>query len=178
MSVKYPAILGLLFLCYANAVSQPAESAGKQEKVNFSSSETWILGYFRPDRFTQKPHSEWYYQGYDSYKFDDEVIARLLAINRDDITIKVVMGSWCPDSRREIPRFMRIMTAINFPVEKIEFLGVDNSKFSPVAGYEEINIERVPTFIFYVKNVEAGRIIENPVTSLEQDMLDILERKQ
>jgi hypothetical protein len=38
-----------------------------------------------------------------------------------------------------------------------------------VGEYENPDIEKVPTFIFYVNNVEAGRIIENPVTSLEMD---------
>jgi hypothetical protein len=32
----------------------------------------------------------------------------------------------------------------------------------------------VPTFIVLQNKIEAGRIIENPVTSLEQDMLNIL----
>jgi hypothetical protein len=43
-----------------------------------------------------------------------------------------------------------------------------------VGGYDTLNIERVPTFIFLKNKVEAGRIIETPVTSLEQDMLNIL----
>jgi len=54
------------------------------------------------------------------------------------------------------------------------FVGVDISKLAPVGGYDTLNIERVPTFIFLKNKVEAGRIIETPVTSLEQDMLNIL----
>lgn len=175
---KYSLILCLLLLNCTCARPQMPAVTEKQDKVSFSAPETWILGYFRPDRFTRLPHSEWYYEGFDNYRFNEEAVSRLLKTDMKDLTIKIVMGSWCPDSRREVPRFMRIMTAINFPAEKIEFLGVDNKKFSPVTGYEELGIERVPTFIFYIKNVEAGRIIENPSASLEQDMLDILVRKQ
>lgn len=175
---KYTLILSLLLLYSACARPQVPAAAEKKDKVSFSAPETWILGYFRPDRFTRSPHSEWYYEGFDNYRYNEETVSRLLNTDMKDLTVKIVMGSWCPDSRREVPRFMRIMTAINFPVEKIEFLGVDNKKFSPVTGYEELGIERVPTFIFYIKNVEAGRIIENPSTSLEQDMLNILERKK
>jgi hypothetical protein len=60
----------------------------------------------------------------------------------------------------------------------VNFIGVDNSKLSPVAEYDSLHIERVPTFIIYKNNIEAGRIIENPVTSLEQDILDILTGKK
>ena len=84
------------------------------------------------------------------------------------------MGTWCPDSRREVPRFMRVMDAWHFPVEKLIFIGVDDAKQSPVGEYNSLDIQRVPTFILYKNNIEAGRIIENPKTSLEQDMVDIL----
>ncbi len=57
------------------------------------------------------------------------------------------------------------------------FIGVDNAKLSPVGEYAGLGIERVPTFIFYKNNIEAGRIIENPVTSLEQDMVNILTKE-
>jgi hypothetical protein len=53
---------------------------------------------------------------------------------------------------------------------------VDDAKKSPVGEYEGLGIQRVPTFIFYKNNIEAGRIIENPATSLEQDIVNILTR--
>ena len=84
------------------------------------------------------------------------------------------MGTWCPDSRREVPRFMKILDLWKFPGEKVTFIGVDNAKLAPVGGYDKLEIERVPTFIIFRNKVETGRIIENPVTSLEQDMLNIL----
>jgi len=84
------------------------------------------------------------------------------------------MGTWCPDSRREVPRFMRVLDTWQFPVESVTFIGVDNEKQSPVGEYVNLDIKRVPTFIIYKNNLEAGRIIENPVSSLEQDMVDIL----
>ena len=64
-----------------------------------------------------------------------------------------------------------------FPPDKITYIGVDDAKLSPVAEYSGLDIQRVPTFIIYINNVEAGRIIENPVTSLEQDILNILAKE-
>jgi hypothetical protein len=61
-----------------------------------------------------------------------------------------------------------------FPVEKVTFIGVDDAKRSPVGEYVSLDIQRVPTFIFYKNNIETGRIIENPTTSLEQDIVNIL----
>ena len=84
------------------------------------------------------------------------------------------MGIWCPDSRREVPRFMKVIDAWKFPAAKLTFIGVDDAKQSPVGEYVKLDIQRVPTFILYKNNIEAGRIIENPSTSLEQDMVNIL----
>ena len=153
-----------------------AEDATQQ--VNFSDQATWLLGYFNLDRLTISPHSEWYIKGYDEYQPENEIVKKLQNELIDNLQIKIIMGTWCPDSRREVPRFMRVLHSWKFPVSRVHFIGVDNSKLSPVAEYDSLHIERVPTFIIYKNNIEAGRIIENPVTSLEQDMLDILTRKE
>jgi thiol-disulfide isomerase/thioredoxin len=147
-------------------------------RINFSDQATWLLGYFNLDRLKQEPHSEWFIKGYDEYQINSDPLNRLLEISTDNISIKIVMGTWCPDSRREVPKFMRILDLWRFPITKVNFIGVDNAKLSPVGEYESLNIQRVPTFIIYKNNNEAGRIIENPVTSLEQDMVNILTRNE
>ncbi|SRR4030043_853937 len=146
--------------------------------INFSEQSTWILGYFSRDQLTRLPHSEWYLKGYDEYQFNTDAVNKLTDISVDNISIKIVLGTWCPDSRREVPRFMRILDIWKFPPGKVTLIGVDNAKLSPVGEYDKLNIERVPTFIFYKNNIESGRIIENPVTSLEQDMVNILIRNE
>jgi hypothetical protein len=73
---------------------------------------------------------------------------------------------------------MRILDIWKFPILQLSFIGVDNAKNSPVEEYQSLNIQKVPTFIIYKNNIEAGRIIENPVTSLEQDIVNILTRNE
>jgi thiol-disulfide isomerase/thioredoxin len=156
-------------------VAGQTETAGPA--TIFSEQTSWILGYFTIDRLTRPPHSEWYIKGYEGYRWDSGAVNKLTAIKKDDLTIKIVMGSWCPDSRREVPRFMRILDLWEFPVSKVTFIGVDNAKISPVGEYEKLDIQRVPTFIFYKNFIEAGRIIEVPQTSLEQDIVNILTKE-
>jgi hypothetical protein len=146
--------------------------------TDFSRQETWILGYFNFNRLSQPPYSEWYLKGFDGYQPDPSAISGLTEFDKSGISIKVVMGTWCPDSRREVPRFMKILTLIEFPLGEVTFIGVDNAKLSPVGEYEGLGIQRVPTFIVYKNKIESGRIIENPVASLEQDLLDILKRNE
>jgi thiol-disulfide isomerase/thioredoxin len=159
-----------------SSVSQNPESKtdDTHQAVNYSEQSTWLLGYFNPVQLKREPHSEWFYKGYDDYQPDPEAINGLVRIGSKDLTIKIVLGTWCPDSRREVPRFMKVIDTWKFPSELVTFIGVDNVKNSPIGGYEAMDIQRVPTFIIYKNNIETGRIIENPVTSLEQDMVNIL----
>jgi thiol-disulfide isomerase/thioredoxin len=156
----------------------PASEPVQAAEVDFSKQVTWLLGYFNPVQFAREPHSSWYIKGFDSYMPETEAINKLININKESLTIKIVMGTWCPDSRREVPRFMRILELWQFPASLITFIGVDDEKQSPVGEYGELDIQRVPTFIIYKNNVESGRIIENPETSLEQDMVNILTRNE
>ncbi|HUW93457.1 MAG TPA: thioredoxin family protein [Bacteroidales bacterium] len=143
---------------------------------DFRDATTWILGDMNPDKLLESPHSTWYLKGYDEYLPDAAVMDELKSISKDGLTVTVVFGTWCPDSRREVPRFMKMTELWGFPATAIRFIGVDINKIAPLGDYPLLGIERVPTFIFYRNNVEAGRIIEVPVTSLEQDTRDILRK--
>ena len=163
----------------APSATPPAASEEMQEHVwDFRDATTWILGDFSLSRLLDPPHSTWYLEGYANYVPDKAIMDELKQTDITDYSITIVLGTWCPDSRREVPRFMKILDLIDFPSSKVTFIGVDNSKQAPVGDYDKLEIERVPTFIFLRNKVEAGRIIENPVTSLEQDMLNILTRNE
>jgi thiol-disulfide isomerase/thioredoxin len=142
--------------------------------VDYSEQSAWLLGYFTQGQLKLEPHSAWYYKGYDEYQVNPEALSSLGLIDTEGLAVKVVLGTWCPDSRREVPRFLKVLDAWKFPAALVTFIGVDNGKLSPIGAYEQLEINRVPTFIIYKNNIEAGRIIENPVTSLEQDMVNIL----
>jgi len=158
--------------------TESSTTSYQEVAVNFSEQSTWLLGFFTYGQLTREPHAAWFMKGFDEYQSNNEPLEKLVEIPKDNLTIKIVMGSWCPDSRREVPRFMRILDKWEFPISKVTFIGVDNAKLSPVGEYPSLGIERVPTFIIYKNNVEAGRIIENPKTSLEQDMVNILTRTE
>jgi len=172
-------VLFLLAFTACNTLKNIPETSSSAEKfpddsIDFSSQITWILGYFNPGQLASAPYSSWYNKGLEDYKPDTAMIGKLRTVATDSLSIKVVMGTWCPDSRREVPHFMKIIGLWGFPASKMTFIGVDNEKMSPVGEYEKLGIQRVPTFIIFKNNIEAGRIIENPTTSLEQDIADIL----
>ena len=76
--------------------------------------------------------------------------------------IVVFLGTWCGDSRRGVPPFMKTLAAAGNPNLTLELIGVDHDKFDPDLKAPEANIERVPTFVIYREGEEVGRLIEFP----------------
>jgi hypothetical protein len=92
-----------------------------------------------------------------------------------DVEIVCVLGTWCSDSKRDVPRMIRIFQMKNITPEKLRLVGVDRSKRDIGGVAQRYAIERVPTFVFLRNGKEIGRIVEAPLASLEKDMLGIID---
>ncbi|MTI22037.1 hypothetical protein E1176_13485 [Fulvivirga sp. RKSG066] len=119
----------------------------------------------------------WYQKEYDAYKIDESY----LPTNKGDINIKIFFGSWCGDSQREVPRFIKVLKDSGFKTSQYELIAVDNTiesyKQSPSGEEKGLNIYRVPSFLVYRGENLIGRIIESPVNTLEQDLYQIISGK-
>ncbi len=146
-------------------------------KVNFYSPETFLIGYFQSDLLHKPPHNAWYQKEYEKYEPDEALTQKIAGTNVGSVSILIVLGSWCGDSHREVPRFIKMLDQCGLAKINVTYLGVDMAKQSPVGDYDKLEIKKVPTFIVYRNKVEIGRIIEYPSTSLEQDMLEILSKE-
>jgi thiol-disulfide isomerase/thioredoxin len=124
-------------------------------------------------RLQQNPFSGWFNNEYDAYALNKEAI-QVINNDSENLSIKLFMGTWCGDSRREVPRIYRILDAAGFDESRLTLINLNREKNSP--GEEEVglNIHHVPTVILYNNGNEIGRIIESPVQLLEEDMAAIL----
>tara|TARA_B100000609_G_C17073636_1_gene360438 strand:- start:170 stop:733 length:564 start_codon:yes stop_codon:yes gene_type:complete len=99
---------------------------------------------------------------------------RPLIKNKD---IVLIMGTWCEDSEREIPGFINILESISYDTAKIRIIAVDEDKITPNFIEKDYELINIPTIIFYDNNSEINRIVEFPIKSIEEDILDILSGK-
>ncbi|MBE9481832.1 MAG: thioredoxin family protein [Bacteroidetes bacterium] len=89
----------------------------------------------------------------------------------DGVTVTVVLGTWCSDSELQLPRFYKIMDMVNFNKKNISLIGVDTKIQTYITDISDLEIELIPTFIFYRNGKEIGRIVETPKKTLEKDIL-------
>lgn len=136
-----------------------------------------LVGFLKKVDFQQGKFKSWFEEEYESYRPKQKVVKKMQQ-ELEGIDIKVFFGTWCHDSHREIPRFFKLMEAVNFDVQQhLELVGLTRGKRTPDDLQKGFNVKNTPTFIFYRDGKEIGRYIEHARQSMEKDFLKILKGK-
>lgn len=168
-----PAIFVLSVSCHRKLA--PQQTVVPQAS-NYNKADTDLLGACTRSQLEQAPFNTWFQTNYAHYKVDS-TIADQLRSQLADRTFTIFMGTWCGDSKREVPRIFRILDYCGVAPSRIRLIMVSHadSTYKQSPGHEErgMDIFKVPDLLVYYKGREEGRIIESPVVSLEKDLLDI-----
>jgi hypothetical protein len=135
--------------------------------------EPLILGYCPVSAMNDSVFAGTWSEEYNNYKPNLETLDSLKG-KLDSIYIKIIFRSTCSDSREQLPRFFKILNELDYPLNKITLIGVNREKKGLANEADGLDIEFVPTFIFYKDGKEIGRIVETPTESLEGDLLGIV----
>ncbi len=164
----------LFFLLFAGSVLGQDKC---ELTVDAKSGKPMLIGLARTVDFQDTNFYQWFNSEYTNYKPDSSTV-EFLKNNLKGKKILIVMGTWCSDSRREVPRFIKSLDAAGFPESEYKIITVDRKKEAPGFDPDTLNIEYVPTFIVYENGKEIGRIIETPIETLEIDLKNILAKKE
>ncbi|HRT68421.1 MAG TPA: thioredoxin family protein [Bacteroidota bacterium] len=153
------------------AQSQNRRDDENEEKLNQDS--LMLVGRFTFDNWQKEMN----WQLDTDYHIDNLKIIELdNLIAKNNISFIIFAGSWCPDSRSELPKIIELFKEANISDNKYELLGVDRMKFEPSGKYLQYKIERVPTLIVLKDGKEIGRIIEYPQKEWIEDILEIIKQ--
>ncbi len=136
-----------------------------------------LIGKVTREGFEKKPFKEWFDNEYNSYKPDERAIKALKRLMPANAEITIIMGTWCPDSRREVPRFLKILDQIGFNYDHLTIYCVNRDFQAGNVDISSYNVKRIPTFIYKHYGYVAGRIVEKPKISLEEDLLRFMQVK-
>ena len=147
-----------------------------QELIDEDLGKNYLIGFCDRSAFLNPNYSEWFTEEYDNYALDFDAIESFRDA-MEDVHVTIVIATWCSDSRREVPRFYRILDELFYPEDKVTLISVNMEKMGLKDEVDDLNILSVPTFIFYRNSEEIGRIIESPDDSLESDLRGIVVGK-
>ena len=133
-----------------------------------------LLGKITIEELQQEPFNEWYQIESDGYEVDTELTNAIS--DPGQYTYEVYLGTWCGDSRRELPRMEKIFNEMGIDMSNVLIVTLDRDKISPNGEQEGKDIRYVPTLIVSKDNQEIGRIVESPsseTATLESDLFEI-----
>jgi len=133
-----------------------------------------LIGYCDKKGLQKDIYGIYFKSQYDVYSPADVYIKKLEE-KIDDVEITIVLGTWCSDSQREVPRFYKVLNEAGYNDKRVKVIAVDKNKEAIVVDISDMNIKRVPIFIIYKNEKEIGRIVETPKKSLERDLWNIVK---
>lgn len=172
--MKQLIISALMCVCTTILFSQPLNKISKDRNGN-----PMLEGCCTREALLQEPFASWFVPNYNSYVVDSSTAAQLRQ-HLNSKTFVLFLGTWCGDSKREVPRLYKIFDYCGVKAEQIKLVMVSNHdsayKQSPTHEEKGLNIFRVPTLLVLENGNEINRFVEYPVESLEKDLLKILNR--
>lgn len=142
-------------------------------EVDEKTNKPMLIGLCDRSAFDDSSFAFWFKSEYNYYVVDSSTL-ELVSTETDSLFIKIVLGTWCSDSKEQVPRFLKILDYLNFPSNNLSLIFVDRKKQAGNIDIADLEIKLVPTIIFYKKQIEIGRITETPNITLEEDFADIL----
>jgi hypothetical protein len=134
-------------------------------------SDTVITGKL-DNRFFQESWAVEWRMAAAAYQPDSAVIRKInTLLPATKIECRVILGTWCSDSRQHVPALIKISELTGIACE---FWGVSRKKECPLNDCSGWDIEYVPTFEIWINDSKAGRIVESPTISVEANLLEIM----
>ena len=132
-----------------------------------------LIGEINQELLQGENYNTWYSFFKEDYKVNSEIVDELKG-KINDYEVKVFIGTWCSDSQDKGPAFFKVLEEAGYDMSKMQMFSLDRDKKG--LNQEEVTygVSHVPTFLFIKDGKEAGRIVENPINSIEEDVRDIL----
>jgi len=140
-----------------------------------------LLGKCTRKKIEEKPYGEWFNKNYMDYRVDS-IVAGKLKGKLVGKNFMIFMGTWCGDSKREVPRMFKLLDYCGIKQDRIQLIMLNSYdsvyKQSPTHEERGLNIHRVPDLLVFEGKKEIGRIVESPVNSIEKDLSAILNEEK
>lgn len=172
-------LLTVITLSCGNKVNKDSnESKAQNEVTETNVQKDMLLGEFHKEDLQKKPFSTWFESGYKDFS-PEEASMETINNNIGDYKIKLLMGTWCGDSKREVPKFLKILDKADYDYDQLEMVAVDYNKKTPSKIEEDLDVHHVPTIIFYKDGQEVNRFVEySQGESIEEDIARIVSGKK
>lgn len=165
----------ILFVFLLVGVTSQAQTVHRYNRTN---GNTQLCGTFPLDSLVSDTnYSGWFAEGYKAIEWPDQDVKWKKELK--DVQVTIFLGTWCGDSKKWVPRFVKLWDDLDLKRSQLTFIALYSSdvegkyKQGPNSEEKGKDIHRVPTFIFEKNGVETARIVESPNNDLVTDIAQI-----
>ncbi|MCJ7758973.1 MAG: thioredoxin family protein [Gillisia sp.] len=173
-------ILILAFITSCGNINNTVKTADKDSTPvtvqNSEEQQGMLIGKFTKEDLQKPAYESWFKSGYDNFKPSAEAM-ETIKNNISDYEIMVFMGTWCGDSKREVPKLLKILDKAGYDLSNLTLVGVSRSKTTPEKLEVGWDINRVPSIIFIKDGKEINRFVEYPSETIEEDIAKIVSEQ-
>lgn len=137
-------------------------------KVKSGNDVVWV-GKARTKDLIDKKKFPWFESGFSAFH-----VQSVDTTNKDTWKVTIVAGTWCSDTQRELPKWVKILKERRIPQSNTQILLVDHAKSNPWFSPWSMDITNIPAIIFYKNGQEIGRLIEQTGNNTEHEIDSIL----
>lgn len=159
----------LYFVTSANAQSDFKESFDTVKQRKMLLGESRNISVLRTDT-----SFKWFPKNYSEYHPDKNLEARL-SKHKDEVSFLVFAATWCGDTKRELPRFYKLLDEAETDESKVKVYFLDRTKKSTDGMTEKYKIKSVPTIIMFLNGEEKSRFVESSKKPIENVLLHRLK---
>lgn len=105
---------------------------------------------------------------YDEYTPSEEELTTIKVLQGKQVL--VFLGTWCHDSKREVPRFLKLLDTAKVQLGSLKLVAVGYDKLDPAGLAKQYDLMYTPTIIVSDGEKELSRMIEKPKQSLAVDL--------
>ena len=80
------------------------------KEIALEGNQPFMVGQINMEGLSKDPYHTWFAAQMENYSVDDN-LAKTFKENLKQYNITVFLGTWCGDSKREVPRFIKILKA-------------------------------------------------------------------
>ena len=168
----------MFFILMSLVLSATIHAQSINQEISMETGEKFLVGEISKAGLSQPYYAKWFTPNYTNYKVNTAIISNIKE-ELHKYHILVFLGTWCGDSKKQVPRFLKILASAKFPENQLKIVALDKRrgayKQSPTREEWGLQILRVPTFVIFKNGREVNRIIESPNTTLEEDLEKILK---
>lgn len=161
-------LLSICCLFYITPINAQTEYTDDEDR-------THLWGTFKLAALENEPYGEWYQENYDQFTADLSQVKWAQSLN--DYQVDIYIGTWCGDSKKWVPQFVKMWASLGLNQDQLNFIGLRNGtefyKQGPNGEEKGVGIHRVPTFVFKKDGTEQARIVESPINDLVTDVQQI-----